>query len=184
MIEELKETCKDLKVIAAREITWHLDRVLTTYDDALCRVIEPNVCNTKRRIKVLEKMQERGIPTVVWLTPILPFINDTEENIRAILRECTRVGVKGIICFDMGLTLREGNREYYYAALDRHFPGMKERYIRRYGYAYELPSPNAETLMTIFKNTCEEHGIICSPNECFQFMSELPEKYEQMTFLG
>ena len=70
--------------------------------------------------------------------PILPFINDTEDNITAILNECVRVGVKGIIDFGMGLTLREGDREYYYAALDKHFPGMKELYIKSYGNAYEL----------------------------------------------
>ena len=119
---------------------------LTTYDDDLCRILEPNVCNTKRRIEVLEEIQKSGIPTVVWLTPILPFINDTEDNITAILNECVRVGVKGIIDFGMGLTLREGDREYYYAALDKYFPGMKERYIKRYGNAYELPSPNAKEL--------------------------------------
>ena len=102
---------------------------LTTYDDNLCRLVEPNVCNTKRRIEVLKQMKERNIPTVVWLTPVLPFINDTEENIVAILNECIRAGVKGIICFDMGLTLREGDREYYYAALDKFFPGLKQKYI-------------------------------------------------------
>ena len=98
---------------------------LTTYDDDLCRILEPNVCNTKRRIEVLEAMRDRGIPTVVWLTPILPFINDTEENIRAILDACIRADVKAIVCFGMGVTLREGDREYFYAALDRHFPGLK-----------------------------------------------------------
>ena len=134
---------------------------LTTYDDDLCRILEPNVCNTKRRIEVLEEMHRRGIPTVVWLTPILPFINDTEENIRPILEECVRVGVKGIICFDMGLTLRSGDREYYYAALDRHFPGMKQRYISRYGNSYQLPSPNAGKLMKLFAKTCDEHGMLC-----------------------
>ena len=102
---------------------------LTTYDDELCKKLEPNVCNTKRRIEVLEQMQERGIPTVVWLTPVLHFINDTEENIGAIIEECIRVKVKGIIDFGMGLTLREGDREYYYAALDRFFPGLKQKYI-------------------------------------------------------
>ena len=108
---------------------------LTTYDDDLCRIVEPNVCTTRRRIEVLEEMRHRGIPTVVWLTPILPFINDTEDNIKAILAECIRVGVKGIICFDMGLTLREGDREYYYAALDKSFPGRKKGYIQRYANA-------------------------------------------------
>ena len=154
---------------------------LTTYDDDLCKILEPNVCNTRRRIEVLEQMRERGIPTVVWLTPILPFLNDTEENITSILNECARVGVKGVIDFGMGLTLREGDREYYYAALDRHFPGMKERYIARYGNAYELPSPNAKKLKAVFRQICREHGILSTPDECFRYINELPEKYPQMS---
>ena len=154
---------------------------LTTYDDELCRILEPNVCNTKRRIEVLEEMQKRGIPTVVWLTPILPFINDTEENVRSILEECVRVGVKGVIDFGMGMTLREGDREYYYAALDRHFPGLKQRYIERYGNAYELPSPNAAALQRIFRKICEENGILSDPDECFRFLYELPECFRQIS---
>ena len=154
---------------------------LTTYDDDLCRIVEPNVCNTKRRIEVLEEMQKRGIPTVVWLTPVLPFINDTEENIAAILNECVRVSVKGIIDFGMGLTLREGDREYYYEALDRHFPGMKERYIRTYGNAYELPSPRAKELTQLFRKICRENGILFRPEDCFCYLNDLPERYEQMS---
>ena len=152
---------------------------LTTYDDDLCRIAEPNVCTTRRRIEVLEEMRHRGIPTVVWLTPILPFINDTEDNIRAILAECIRVGVKGIICFDMGLTLREGDREYYYAALDKSFPGMKKRYIQRYANAYALPSPRAKELMDLFWNTCRQHGLLCTPEDCFAYLNDFPEPFEQ-----
>ncbi|MCR5331201.1 MAG: radical SAM protein [Lachnospiraceae bacterium] len=154
---------------------------LTTYDDDLCRILEPNVCNTSRRIEVLEEMQRRGIPTVVWLTPILPYINDTKENVSAILNECVRVGVKGVIDFGMGLTLREGDREYYYDALDRYFPGMKERYIKKYGNAYELPSPNAKELMGLFQRVCKDNGILSTSDECFRFMQELPDKYPQMS---
>ncbi|MCR4732500.1 MAG: radical SAM protein [Lachnospiraceae bacterium] len=154
---------------------------LTTYDDDLCRIIEPAVCNTRRRIEVLEEMQKRGIPTIVWLCPILPFINDTEENIERILSECVGVGVKGILCFGMGLTLREGDREYYYAALDRHFPGLKQKYIATYGNAYELPSPNQNVLMKKFMSVCRERDLLCTPEECFDYLHELPEKYEQMS---
>ena len=154
---------------------------LTTYDDELCSILEPNVCNTKRRIEVLEIMQERGIPTVVWLTPILPFINDTTENITALMNECVRTGVKGIIDFGMGLTLREGDREYYYAALDKYFPGMKQRYIRRYGNSYELPSPNARELMNIIQRKCKEKGILSTPEECFGYMRKLPERQTQIS---
>ena len=154
---------------------------LTTYDDELCRILEPNVCNTKRRIEVLERMQERGIPTVVWLTPILPFINDTPENVGAILRECVRVGVKGVIDFGMGLTLREGDREYYYAALDRHFPGMKERYIRTYGNAYELPSTRAKELRKLLHSICDKNDILATPEACFGYMYAFPENKAQLS---
>ena len=154
---------------------------LTTYDKELCSILEPNVCNTQRRIEVLEKMQERGIPTVVWLTPVLPFINDTEENITSILNECVRTGVRGVIDFGMGLTLREGDREYYYAALDKHFPGMKARYIQRYGNAYELPSPKAKELTALFKSICRKNGIMSTPEDCFSYMRELPEKNAQIS---
>jgi DNA repair photolyase len=157
---------------------------LTTWDPLLCRIIEPNVCNTQRRIEVLEEMQKRSIPTVVWLTPILPFINDTEDNIRPILEACAQVQVKGIICFDMGLTLREGDREYYYAALDRHFPGLKERYIRTYGNAYELPSQNRERLMKLFEDFCRVRSILYRPEDCFSYMSVFPEKFQQIRFPG
>ncbi len=154
---------------------------LTTYDDYLCSILEPNVCNTKRRIEVLEKMQKRGIPTIVWLTPILPFINDNEDNVTSIMSECARTGVKGVIDFGMGLTLREGDRESYYAALDKHFPGLKQRYIRTYRNSYELPSPNAKELTAIYKRICKENGIMSTTDECFQYIGEFPEKQSQIS---
>ena len=117
---------------------------LTTYDEDLCRILEPGVCTTARRVEALKAFQRCGVPTVVWLCPILPFLNDTPENILAIVDACAEAGVKGIINFGMGVTLREGNREYFYAQLDRYFPGLKQRYIRAYGNAYELPSPPAK----------------------------------------
>ena len=105
---------------------------LTTFDENLCQKLEPGVCTTQRRIEVLKELHKNGIPTIVWLTPILPFINDSQENILKILEECHEAGVKGIICFGMGVTLREGSREYYYKQLDRLFPGMKEKYQMTY----------------------------------------------------
>lgn len=149
---------------------------LTTFDDKLSRLIEPNVCTTRERIEVLKAFQQAGIPTVVWLSPLLPFINDTLENIVPILEACADAGVKGIICFGMGVTLREGNREYFYARLDRDFPGLKERYIRAYGNAYELPSPNSRELMAYFHSFCEKHGIWHHNDTIFQYMSRFEEK--------
>ena len=106
------------------------------------------------RVEALMAFRERGIPTVVWMTPILPFINDTEENISNILNGCVHAGVKGVICWNTGLTLREGDREYYYAALDKYFPGLKDRYISTFGDAYDVPSPDSRKLMQLFKQIC------------------------------
>ena len=154
---------------------------LTTYDTGLCRIVEPNVAPTEERVRALEVCRDRGIPTVVWLSPILPFINDTEENIRAILSDCIRAGVKGIICYGMGVTLREGDREYFYAALDRHFPGLRDRYVRTFGNAYEIVSPENDRLMEIFKATCQNQGILYTPEDCFGYLHEFPVRHEQLS---
>ena len=154
---------------------------LTTWDAALCSAVEPNVCNTQRRLEVLEAMRRRGIPTVVWLSPILPFINDTEENVRGILTACADVGVRGIVCFGMGMTLREGSREYYYAALDRGFPGLKRRYAEAYGNRYELPSPNQEALMEALEGICTARNMLFRPDDCFDYMADLPERNRQLS---
>lgn len=157
---------------------------MTTFDEELCKIVEPNVSTTKERFEALLQFKEAGIPTVVWLTPILPFINDTEDNIRGILDYCIKADVKGIICFDMGVTLREGDREYFYQALDKHFPGLKSKYIRTYGNAYEVPSPNAKALMKLFQEICDENVIMRDPMDCFAYLNEFPEKYEQISLFG
>ena len=131
---------------------------LTTYDESLCRILEPHVCTTARRLEVLNILKEEGIPTIVWMTPILPFINDTEENIRNLLSGCRTAGVYGILTFGIGVTLRDGDRQYFYRKLEEHFPGMKERYVRTYGNAYELPVPREKELMNLVRHECEEAG--------------------------
>jgi len=154
---------------------------LTTYDDDLCRKIEPNVSVTSERVRVLEAMRDAGIPTIVWLCPILPFINDTEENLRGILDQCIKAKVRGILCFSFGVTMREGNREYFYRKLDELFPGMKERYIERFGDSYECRSPNSAMLMKIFRVECERHGILHGTSEVFAYMNDLAPGTRQTT---
>lgn len=149
---------------------------LTTCDEDLCRKIEPNVCTTKERAEALRKLHEAGIPTVVWLSPILPFINDTEENISGILKLCADVKVYGVICFGMGLTLRDGNREYFYKQLDRLFPDMKERYIRTYGNRYVVDSPDSGRLMRLFHQKCEQYGMLHNNEQIFQYLQTFEEK--------
>ena len=149
---------------------------LTTADEELCRIIEPNVCTTKRRFEVLKTLHDEGIPTVVWLCPILPYLNDTEDNIKRLLEMCVEAKVRGILCFGMGLTLREGNREYFYEQLDRHFPMLKQCYIRNYGNQYVVNSPHDAELMRLFHRTCEANGILHNNDEIFDYLHRFEEK--------
>ena len=153
-----------------------IQMTMTTYDEDLCRKLEPNVAGTYRRFEVLKKLSDNNIPTIVWLCPILPFINDTDDNINGILDYCIDANVKGIICFGMGTTLREGNREYFYKKLDDDFPGIKDKYIKTYGNSYGLESPNSRRLMRIFKKRTEEHGMMNDPGEIFKYLHEFPKK--------
>lgn len=149
---------------------------LTTHDDALCRRLEPNVSVTSERVAALKQFRDAGIPTVVWLCPILPFINDTRENIEGILESCIEAKVKGILCFNMGLTLREGNREYFYAQLDQAFPGLKQQYIREFGSRYECNSPRNMELMRLYHRICEKAGMMHDVREIFTYLHTFEEK--------
>ena len=172
LITKSSRVLRDLGIL--KSIQTHskcvIQMTLTTYDEELCKKLEPNVSTTKERFETLLTLQKEGIPTIVWLTPILPFINDNEENLRGILDYCIRAHVKGIICFDMGVTLREGNREYFYSKLDQHFPGFKEKYINKYGNSYILSSPQNKHLMRLFHQICEENGIMHDYEEIFNYL--------------
>ncbi len=168
---------RDLDLLARinRHTKAVVQMTLTTLDDELCRLIEPKVSVTSQRLQALKSFRDAGVPTVVWLCPILPFLNDTPENIALILASCADAGVKGVLCFNMGLTLREGNREYFYAQLDRLFPGLKERYIRTYGNQYVINSPRNEELMRLFHETCEKAGMLHHVEEIFPYLHTFEE---------
>jgi len=155
---------------------------LTTYDEDLCRILEPNVSTTAERFAVLEAMRDAGIPTVVWLCPVLPFINDTEKNLRGILDYCVQAKVRGIVCFAMGTTMRDGSRDYFYEKLDEHFPWVKQQYIRTYGNSYECLSPNNHRLMEIFREECRKHKIIYRLDDVFAYMHKFESSEQQMSF--
>ena len=154
---------------------------MTTYDEELCSKIEPNVATTRRRYEVLKELQKAGIPTVVWMTPTLPFINDTEENIRGLLNYCVDAQVRGILSFGIGMTLRSGNREYFYMKLDELFPGLKREYMQAFGSSYEIKSPNSDKLERLVKKTCRDMGIIHGMNKVFEYIAAFEAKENQLS---
>lgn len=182
LITKSNRVLRDLDLLTAinNKTKCVVQMTLTTCDENLCKKIEPNVSTTKERVAVLKKLHEAGIPTVVWLCPILPFINDTKENIKGILDYCIEAKVYGIICFGMGVTLRKGNREYFYQQLDYLFPGMKEKYIKTYGVKYQLNSPNNNELMQLFHQTCQANGIVHDNNQIFDYLKKYENKHENI----
>lgn len=158
---------------------------LTTFDDNLCKKIEENVCPTSERLKILEEMQNRNIPTIVWLCPILPFINDTEDNLLKILEACKTYNVKGIINFGFGLTLREGNREYFYQKLEKNFPGkgLFTMYNKFFRESYICNSPNNDKLSRLFHQFCNENNIMHNNEEIFTYLSSFPKDKIHKDFL-
>lgn len=171
LLQQINETAKCV-----------IQMTLTTFDDGLCRKIEPKASVTSERYETLKRFRDAGIPTVVWLTPLLPFLNDTEENITGLLTMCADAGVRGIINFGMGVTLREGNREYFYKQLDKMFPGLKERYIRTYGNQYIVNSPRGKELSALFHKTCAANGIAHDNGEIFEYLTAFETKEQQMSF--
>lgn len=167
-LDILKEINQKTKVV--------IQMTLTTFDEKLCKIIEPNVSTTKERFEVLKILNENNIPTVVWFTPILPFINDTKENLMGILDYCVKAKVYGIIYFGIGVTLRDGNREYFYKNLDKYFPQLKNKYIEFYGNNYILNSPNNKCLTKIFYETCKKYNIVCDNNKIFKYLNTFEDK--------
>jgi DNA repair photolyase len=126
-------------------------------------------------------MRDAGIPTVVWLSPILPFINDTEENLCGLLDYCVKAEVRGIVNFGFGVTMREGNREYFYNQLDRLFPGLKQKYIRQFRKAYICGSPNSNRLSETLQEICARQGILYNSDAVLSYLREFEAKTRQIS---
>lgn len=131
---------------------------ITCAEDSLSRRIEPHVSLSSERFTAMRTLAEHSVFTGTWLNPVLPWLTDSAENIRRIVRMTADHGGRFVVCF-FGMTLRTGNREYYFRALEQEFPGIRERYLSRYGNSYELAVPNAERLYEQFRNECIKSGL-------------------------
>lgn len=151
---------RDADVLSAisRRAPVRVQLTVTCAEDDLCRRIEPNVSPTSERLRAIRTLSDAGVYTGIWLNPVLPFITDTEENIVATLRLASKAGARFAVCF-FGMTLRSGNREYYFDALERDFPGVRAKYLSTFGNAYECAAPNAQRLYEVFKQECQRLGL-------------------------
>ncbi len=126
---------------------------ITTTDDSLSQILEPGATVTSKRLDAMTQLVKKGIYCGIVLTPVLPFITDKERNITEIVYRAKDAGASYILGW-MGMTQREGQREYYYNKLDQHFPGLRKKYIQRFGNAYNCTPVNVVKLNQAFKEAC------------------------------
>lgn len=131
---------------------------IATIDDELARILEPGAPSPSRRFAALEALSSSGIRAGVAMMPILPFLEDSEDNIAAIVARARACGAEYILP-GFGLTMRDRQRAHFYEKLDAHFPGLRPQYEQEYGQSYQCPTPNARRLEALFDDLCAQEGI-------------------------
>ena len=155
---------------------------ITTPNDELSKIIEPNVCVSSKRFKAIKELTDNGIFTGILMNPVLPFITDNEDDIKKLVKLAHESGAKFIHTF-MGMTLRENQRDYYFEKLDKHFPGLKEKYIKYYGERYNCAVPNYKYLYKVFTNECDKYGILYNMKDIIKAYKKEIKQNEQLSLL-
>lgn len=154
---------------------------ITTANDEITKKIEPFAPSSKRRFEAIKKLSGKDINVGVLLTPTLPFINDTKENITSIIKKAKEYGANWVYTFpNFAVSLRENQRDYFYEKLDEYFPGIKSRYIKEFGNTYWCSSPNQGILWKTFKDECIKNNIMYDHSQIDEFIIKRYKK-EQLT---
>lgn len=153
---------------------------ITTPNDELSKIIEPNVCVSSKRLLAIKTLTDNGIFAGIMMNPVLPFITDKEEDIKKLVRLAYENGAKFIHTY-MGMTLRENQRDYYFEKLDQHFTGLKQKYVKYYGNKYNCVVPNYKRLYKIFTDECDKYGILYNMNDIIKAYKKEIKTNEQIT---
>ena len=153
---------------------------ITTPNDKLSKIIEPNVCVSSKRLEAIKTLTDNNIFTGIMLNPVLPFITDKEEDIKELVRLAHEHGAKFIHTY-MGMTLRENQREYYYNKLDNNFKGIKEKYIKYYKNNYMCAVPDYKRLYKIFTEECDKYGILYNMKDIINAYKKEIKENEQIS---
>ena len=157
---------------------------ITAARDDLCAKIEQTVCPSSKRFEAMRKLSQAGIPTGVLLMPVLPYITDTEENIRALIEEAHACGAKWIFAFEhgLGVTLRENQRLHYFEKLDEQFPGLRQKYINQFGMQYECETPNYKALWALITTLCKQLNLHYDMRQISAYLKQ-PYETQQMRLI-
>ncbi len=158
----------------------NIKMTITAADDMLSKTIEPNVCVSSERFRAIRALSEAGIFTGVLMTPLLPYITDTEENVLKIIRLACENGARFVFSM-FGVTLRQNQRDYYYQKLDEHFPGIAHKYRNVYRSNYYCASPKAKQLRALFQSECKKYGLLYQMGDIVAAYKKKKPLMEQIT---
>ena len=153
---------------------------ITTPNDELSKIIEPRVCASSKRFEAIKMLNDNGIFTGIMMNPVLPFITDNEEDIKRLVRMAYESGARFIQTY-MGMTLRENQRDYYFEQLDKHFKGLKDKYIKYYGERYNCAVPNYKRLYKVFTDECDKYGILYNMKDIIKAYKKEIKENKQIT---
>ncbi len=153
---------------------------ITTPSDELSKIIEPNVCLSSKRLQVIKELSDNGIFVGIMMNPVLPFITDSEDDIRELVKLAYENGAKFIHTF-MGMTLRENQRDYYFEKLNQNFVGIKEKYFKYYANKYNCVVPNYKKLYKIFTDECNKYEILYNMNDIINVYKKEIKDNEQIS---
>lgn len=153
---------------------------ITTPHDELSKVIEPHVCPSSARFAAVKALNKNGIFAGIMMNPVLPFITDSEDDIRHLVQLAKQNSAKFVLSY-MGVTLRENQREYYYQKLDENFKGLKEKYMYQYGNRYSCAPVDSRKLYNVFKEACHEHGLLYRMSDIIKAYKRPAQVEEQLT---
>lgn len=154
---------------------------ITTPNDELSKIIEPNVCVSSRRLKAIKILNDNGIFAGIMMNPVLPFITDNEKDIKELVRLASENGAKFIHTY-MGMTLRENQRDYYYEKLDESFKELKEKYMKYYGDRYDCIAPNYKKLYKVFTEECDKYNILYNMEDIIKAYKKVKINNKQISF--
>lgn len=174
---------RDLDLL--KEINSHNNVIIkftiTTPHDDLASLIEPNVCVSSKRFQAIKKLSDNGIFVGIMLNPVLPFITDSEEDIKKLVKLAAMSGAKFIHTY-MGMTLRENQRDYYFQKLDQYFPGLKEKYLAYYQDRYDCSVPNYRRLYKVFTTECQKYGLLYKMSDIIAAYKKEPSEKQLSLF--
>ena len=153
---------RDLNLISEASEKSHccVSLSITTLDEKLAKLLEPNAPSPKKRLETLRRLSDEGITTGIWLAPMVPYVTDSDENIATVIEAAVENGAR----FVLGVALDMRDPVRFNRFLEEHFPRLVPMYERLYkGKDRQwMHYPDEFYLYGVYKrfiSMCQRYGV-------------------------